>query len=62
FDEGKFLGMDKLPGIKLNEVAMHLATKLVAYDAMSAFRANVGENILVIIWLLSMRNSSMFSP
>lgn len=46
FDEGKFLGMDKLPGIKLNEVAMHLATKLVAYDAMSAFRANVGGEYL----------------
>lgn len=42
FDEGKFLGIDKLPGIGLNEVALHLATKLVAYDAISAFRANIG--------------------
>jgi hypothetical protein len=42
FDEGGFLGMNKLPRIELNEVAMHLATKLVVYDAMSAFRANVG--------------------
>lgn len=42
FDEGKFLGIDKLPGIELNEVLMHLATKLIAYNVMSAFRANVG--------------------
>lgn len=46
FDEGTFLGIDKLPGIELNEVAMHLATKLVAYDVMSAFRADVGGEYL----------------
>jgi hypothetical protein len=46
FDEGKFLGIDKLPGIELNEVAMHLATKLIAYNAMSAFRSNVGGEYL----------------
>lgn len=46
FDEGKFLGIDKLPGIELNEINLCLATKLVAYNVMSAFRANVGgENL-----------------
>ncbi len=46
FDEGEFLGIDKLPGIELNEVAIHLATKLVAYDVASAFRSNVGGEYL----------------
>lgn len=43
FDEEKFLGLDDLPGIELNEVTMHLAIRLIAYNLISAFRANLGE-------------------
>ena len=42
FDEGNFLGLSDIPSIELNEVTMHLAMKLIAYDLISAFRANLG--------------------
>jgi len=46
FDEGNFLGLSALPSIELNEVTMHLAIKLIAYNVISAFRANLeGEYI-----------------
>lgn len=46
FDEENFLGLSDLPSIELNEVTMHLAIKLIAYNLISAFRANLeGEYI-----------------
>lgn len=42
FDEGNFLGLSDIPSIELNEVTMHLAIKLIAYNLISAFRANLG--------------------
>jgi len=42
FDECDFLGFDDLPNIELNEVTMYLAMKLIAYNLISAFRANLG--------------------
>jgi hypothetical protein len=42
FYEEKFLGLDETPSIELNEVTMHLAIRLIAYNIISAFRANLG--------------------
>ena len=42
FGECDFLGFDDLPSIELNEVTMHLGINLIAYNLISAFRANLG--------------------
>ncbi|MFQ5709838.1 MAG: transposase [bacterium] len=42
FDEENFFGLSDLSSIELNEVTMHLAVKLIAYNLISAFRANLG--------------------
>lgn len=42
FDECQFLGINDLPSIELNEVTMHMAINLMAYNLLSAFRANLG--------------------
>lgn len=43
FDEEKFLGLDHIPSVELNEVTFHLAIKLITYNIISAFRANLGR-------------------
>jgi hypothetical protein len=43
FDECQFLGINDLPSIELNEVTMHIAVNLIAYNLLSAFRANLGK-------------------
>lgn len=43
FDECQFLGINDLPSIELNEVTMHIAMNLIAYNLFSAFRANLGK-------------------
>ena len=42
FNECNFFGINHLPSIELNEVTMHLGMNLIAYNAISAFRANLG--------------------
>jgi len=43
FNECSFFGINHLPSIELNEVTMHLGMNLIAYNVISAFRANMGE-------------------
>jgi hypothetical protein len=43
FDECQFLGINDVPSIELNVVTMHLAMNLIAYNVLSAFRANLGN-------------------
>jgi hypothetical protein len=43
FNECKFLGINDVPSIELNEVTMHMAMNLIAYNLLSAFRANLGK-------------------
>ena len=46
FDECQFLGINDLPSIELNEVTMHMAINLIAYNLISAFRANLGKKYI----------------
>lgn len=45
-NEMNYLGFSKLPAYSLNKVLFNLAIQLIAYNAMSAFRANLGEDFI----------------
>jgi hypothetical protein len=42
----EFLGLSALPSIELNKVLFNLAIKLLAYNIVSAFRTNLGEDYI----------------
>ncbi len=46
FAECRFLGINDLPSIELNEVTMHMAMNLIAYNLLSAFRSNLGNKFV----------------
>jgi hypothetical protein len=46
YDEMEFLGLSALPSIELNKVLFNLAIKLLAYNIVSAFRTNLGEDYI----------------
>jgi hypothetical protein len=46
FDECQFIGINDLPSVELNEVTMHMAMTLIAYNLFSAFRANLGKKYI----------------
>ncbi len=46
FDELNYLGLSDLPSPTLNKVRFSLAIKLIAYNAVSAFRANLDEQYI----------------
>ena len=46
FDELNYLGLSDLPSPTLNKITFSLAIKLIAYNAVSAFRANLDEEYI----------------
>ena len=45
-EEMSYMNLKRLPSSQLNKISFGLAAKLVAYNAMSAFRANLGEDYI----------------
>ena len=46
YEEMDFLGLSALPSTKLNKVLFTLAIKLIAYNVISAFRSNLGDEFI----------------
>ncbi len=46
YEEMEYLGLSALPSIELNKVLFNLAIKLLAYNVVSAFRTNLGEDFI----------------
>lgn len=42
-DETSFLNLEKLPGIRLNEVSIMLSLKMIAFNILSSFRRDLGN-------------------